>query len=297
MPLTRFAPAPTGLLHLGHVVNAIYVWGLAARLGAGVLLRIEDHDRQRSRPEYEASILDDLDWLGFRPSRFGTDAFRAGACASRQRDRDPIYRAAARALVERGIVYGCVCPRGPSGAGRARVYPGTCRDRAIPADEGVAWRMRIDSSDVTFDDLLCGPIRQDPASAMGDPVIRDRLGNWTYQFAVAVDDHDQGIDLIIRGRDLLASTGLQIDIARIVGRSVPARFAHHMLVMKSPSQKLSKSDGDTGIEALRRQGLRPEEVIGRAAVAAGLAREPLVHAAEAGRLFASLPPDGRPGAG
>ena len=109
--LTRFAPAPTGLLHLGHVASAIYVWGLAAQAGAQVLLRIEDHDRQRTRPEFERQLLDDVDWLGFVPDRFPTDAFRAGRCDSRQSDRGDSCDSIARDLAARGLVCGCLCSR------------------------------------------------------------------------------------------------------------------------------------------------------------------------------------------
>ena len=107
MTLTRFAPAPTGFLHLGHVLNAKYVWDLARQYGARVLLRIEDHDRGRCRPEYERAILEDLDWLGFVPDVYPTDEFRAGPCASRQSDRHDIYVEAARDLNARGLLYGC----------------------------------------------------------------------------------------------------------------------------------------------------------------------------------------------
>lgn len=264
--LTRFAPAPTGYLHLGHVLNAKWVWGLARRHGARVLLRIEDHDRERCRPEYEHAILDDLDWLGFVPDLFPTDAFRAGRCESRQSDRNPIYEEAARELESRGLLYGCACSRqeiAASGddAGVELRYPGTCRDRGLPLEPGVAWRLRLDPGVEAFDDVICGPQRQDPSAQCGDVVIRDRLGNWTYQFVVSVDDFRQGVDLVVRGRDLLPSTGRQIRIARLLGRRTPATFAHHELVMKSPTQKLSKSDGDTGIGELRRAGRTREEIL------------------------------------
>src|SRR3974390_1029210 len=104
---TRFAPAPTGWLHLGHVLNAEYVWTSDAE----VLLRIEDHDRERCRPEYEADILDVLDWLGYRPDIFPTDAFRAGVCDGRQSDRELEYRDAVEILTRQGLVYGCDCAR------------------------------------------------------------------------------------------------------------------------------------------------------------------------------------------
>jgi glutamyl-tRNA synthetase/glutamyl-Q tRNA(Asp) synthetase len=264
MRLTRFAPAPTGLLHLGHVASAIYVWGFAKALGAGVLLRIEDHDAERCRPEYERTLLDDLDWLGFEPARFPTRAFRAGACESRQSDRTAIYLETARDLIARGLVYGCTCSRqqiadaAPAGSDGERRYPGTCRDRGTPPEAGVAWRLRLDPGQESFADLLAGPQAQNPAVQCGDVVIRDRLGNWTCHFVASVDDHRQGIDLVVRGRDLLASTGRQIRIARLTGREHPAVFAHHDLVMKTTDQKLSKSDRDTGVSELRAAGWTAE---------------------------------------
>ena len=104
---TRFAPAPTGWLHLGHLLNAEYVW----RSGGDVLLRVEDHDRKRCRPEYERGILDDLDWLGYVPDVYTTNDFRAGRCDGRQSDRDAVYREAVEVLRSGGLVYGCNCAR------------------------------------------------------------------------------------------------------------------------------------------------------------------------------------------
>lgn len=264
-PLTRFAPAPTGWLHIGHVMNAQYVWGLARALDGRVLLRIEDHDRGRSRPEFEAGILDDLDWLGFRPDIFPTSAFRAGVCGGRQSDRDAMYREALEILRTRGLVYACDCTRRAIAAaadgGDELRYPGTCRDRGLPLDEGYGWRVRMDPGVERFEDARLGPQEQEPAVQCGDLLARDRHGNWTYQFAVAVDDWRQGIDLVIRGTDLLGSTGRQIKLARLLGREQPAVFVHHPLVMKSAGQKLSKSDHDTGIRDLRLMGRSAEEVL------------------------------------
>jgi len=256
--MTRFAPAPTGYLHLGHVVNAIHVWAIARDRGLRVALRVEDHDAQRSRPEYEAALLDDLDWLGFTPDVFPTAAFRAGHCDGRQSDRHRLYEDAAAKLSARGLVYGCACSR--QDLGDASRYPGTCRDRGIAPGPGVVWRLRLAPGDETFDDWLMGPQTQSPASQCGDVVIRDRLGNWSYQFVASVDDFLQGVTLVIRGRDLLDSTGRQIAIARLLGRTTPASFAHHGLIMKSPTQKLSKSDGDTGVRDLRAAGWSPDRV-------------------------------------
>ncbi|MCZ7617899.1 MAG: glutamate--tRNA ligase family protein [Myxococcota bacterium] len=152
-PRTRFAPAPTGFLHLGHVANAVYVWGLAQTLEARVLLRIEDHDRQRCQPRYEQALLEDLDWLGFEADVFPAAQYREGPCAGRQSDRDAAYRAAAAKLAERGLLFGCDCSRrdvaaaagselARSPAGELR-YAGHCRDRGLALSDGVGWRLRM----------------------------------------------------------------------------------------------------------------------------------------------------------
>lgn len=296
--MTRFAPAPTGHLHLGHVVNAVYVWGLARALGGEVALRIEDHDRQRSRAEYERAVLDDLDWLGFAPDRHPTDEFRGGPCDGRQQDREAVYRAALVRLEAQGRVYGCTCTRrqvedagGTAGSGDLR-YPGTCRTAGHALADGVGWRLRLDDEEVRFHDGLEGPQAQRPAQQCGDLLLRDRLGNWTYQFAVSVDDTDQDIALVIRGTDLLESTGRQILVARLLGRESPPLFAHHPLVMKSPTEKLSKSDGDTGVSDLRRAGWTAAQAIGEAAWRVGLQPSSApVAARDVASFFAEDPPD------
>jgi glutamyl/glutaminyl-tRNA synthetase len=256
--LTRFAPAPTGHLHLGHVLNALHIWEFARAEGGRVLLRIEDHDAQRSRPEFEHSIREDLAWLGFVPD----------AEVPRQSERDAAYRAVLAELVARGLVYGCGCTRhareAATASGVEARYPGTCRERGLGLIEGLGWRIRIDPGVETFVDGLCGPQTQEPARQSGDLLIRDRLGNWTYQWAATIDDHLQGITHVIRGVDLLASTGRQLRLARLAGRTTPAHFRHHPLVMKSATQKLSKSDGDTGVRDLRRAGWTAADVIARA---------------------------------
>jgi glutamyl-tRNA synthetase/glutamyl-Q tRNA(Asp) synthetase len=256
--LTRFAPAPTGWLHLGHVLNADYVWRLARERRGRVLLRIEDHDRERCRPEYEAGILDDLDWLGFAPDVHPTAEFRRGRCDGRQSDREAIYHEALAVLQSQGLVYACECTRRTLATG---AYDGRCRERRLPLAGGLGWRARIDPGVEHFEDLLAGRQEQNPAAQCGDMLIRDRLGNWTYQFAVAVDDWRQGIDLVVRGEDLLDSTGRQIRLARLLGRERPPAYAHHPLIMKSAGQKLSKSDGDTGVRDLRARGWTPQRVI------------------------------------
>jgi glutamyl-tRNA synthetase/glutamyl-Q tRNA(Asp) synthetase len=269
---TRFAPAPTGYLHLGHVANAIHVWGLARLRDGEVLLRIEDHDRQRCRRAFERALLDDLDWLGFRPDIHSTDVFRRGSCDGRQSDRDHVYHAALAPLVERGLVYACDCSRRQL---ESPAYPGTCRNRRLPLNDGLGWRLRLDEGDETFVDGRLGSLRQRPAEQCGDLLVRDRHGNWTYQWSVVTDDVHQGITCVVRGEDLLESTGRQISVARLLGRLTPPSCLHHPLVMKSPTEKLSKSDGGTGIRELREGGWTPAQVIGLAASRVGLQRDPV----------------------
>ena len=277
MIVSRFAPAPTGWLHLGHVVNAIYVWGITKAAGGRVLLRIEDHDRQRSRPEFERAILDDLDWLGFYPDAPSTDAFRAGTCDGRQHDRQAVYVSALDGLRAQGLIYACECSRrdvassSPDAAPGELRYAGTCADKRLEEIPGRGLRLRLAPSLESFDDGMHGPIDQRPSLQCGDLLLRDRDGQWTYQFAVTLDDYQQGVTLVIRGDDLLSSTGRQLQLARLLGRTAPARFVHHPLVMKSPGQKLSKADGDTSIRDMRESGLTAAQVIGRAMLASGLA--------------------------
>ena len=246
--LTRFAPAPTGYLHIGHVVNALHVWNWARRENGRVLLRIEDHDRQRCRPEYEDALLEDLAWLGFSPDLH----------AGRQSDRDEVYHAALAPLVASGLVYGCDCTRKDVSGPR---YPGTCRTRGLALTHDVGWRVRVEPGQESFDDALLGSQTQDPAAEFGDILVRDRLGNWTYQWAATTDDTRQQISHVIRGVDLLDSTGRQIRLARLLGRGEPPVFMHHRLVMKSPTQKVSKSDRDTGVRDLRKAGWSVEQVL------------------------------------
>ena len=222
----------------------VEVWGETRRLGGRVLLRIEDHDRQRSRPEFEVALLEDLAWLGFE----------ADAPPVRQSERAAIYEEALDRLRRHGLIYACDCSR-------AAVYPGTCRERGLAGGPGVGLRVRLDPSVERFVDLRLGPQEQHPATHCGDLLVRDRDGNWTYQFAAAVDDFVQGVTLVIRGVDLLSSTGRQVQLARLLGRAAPPAFLHHPLIMKSAEQKLSKSDGDTGVRELRAKGWTPAEVV------------------------------------
>ena len=280
MSRTRFAPAPTGYLHLGHVANALYVWQTARELGASVLLRIEDHDRQRCRPEYEVALLEDLAWLGFCPALGATDEFRRGSSAYRQSDSGQFYEDALERLQAAGhLVYACDCSRKDEAAQAAPDenagvrYSGHCRERGLAPGPGRGLRVVIPATVERFEDLRLGPQRQEPALQCGDVLLRDRLGNWTYQFAVVVDDLRHGIDLVIRGEDLLDSTGRQLSLARMLGRPAPPRFLHHPLILKPGGEKLSKGNRDTSVRDLRAAGMSREQVLRRAAEAVGLQQE------------------------
>jgi glutamyl/glutaminyl-tRNA synthetase len=238
----------------------MHVWGIAKELGAQVILRIEDHDRTRCKPEYEAAIREDLAWLGFV----------ADAEAPRQSARGARYVEVLANLEARGLAYPCDCSRKDLAAVAGDVfneetrYTGRCRERRLDPASTPQRRVVMEPGAETFDDILVGAQEQEPASQCGDFVARDRNGNWSYQFAVTIDDFDQGVNLVIRGEDLLQSTGRQMRLARMIGRTEMPRFAHHPLIRKPDGAKLSKSDQDCGIRELRMKGMTPAEVLARA---------------------------------
>ena len=275
--ITRFAPAPTGDLHLGHLVNALYTWGIARATGGRVVLRIEDHDRQRSRARFEATLLDDLERLGLVPDEPPIAAFRTGTTSYRQSDEPGVYAAAVEGLRSTGLVYACDCSRSTFGAWEAEHgpawsgtgCPGGCRERGLDDDGSIGLRVAVGAGSEAWVDLLVGPMAEEPAHA-GDLLIRDRAGNWTYALCVVVDDLRQEVGLVIRGRDLLHATPVQIRLARLLGRSTPPAFLHHPLVRHASGRKLSKADGDTSVRSLLDAGLEPARLFGVAARLAGL---------------------------
>ncbi len=238
------------------MVNAIAVWQAAREAGGHVLLRIEDHDRTRCKAEYETAIREDLAWLGFSPD----------GEVPRQSERGARYAAVLAELESRGLAYPCDCSRkdiamvsGDVFNEEAR-YPGRCRHRGLAPTATPARRVVMEPGIEQFNDLALGPQSQDPSTQCGDLLIRDRHGQWTYQFCVTVDDWDQRVNLVVRGEDLLSSTGRQLRLARILGRTAPPAFLHHRLIRKPGGAKLSKSDGDTGVRELRHAGLTAAQV-------------------------------------
>ena len=233
----RFAPSPTGPLHFGSLVAAIASYCDARAAGGHWLVRIEDVDLPRSRPDAESAILATLGHYGFA---WDGDVVR-------QSERAESYEFALSRLRANGDAYECACARrelgtAPPGAGGERVYPGTCRG-GIPADRRGrlqrAWRVRVGDARIEFRDRLQGPQVQDLAREVGDFVVRRADGLYAYQLAVVVDDALQGITHVVRGADLLASTPRQILLQRLLGYP-PASYLHAPVAINADGEKLSK---------------------------------------------------------
>lgn len=266
-PITRFAPSPTGGLHLGHLEHMRWLWAVAELLDLSVVIRMEDHDRSRCTAALERQILDDIAWLGFVPEAHSLDSLRgAPPSAYRQSDHPERYQAAFDRLDALGLLYGCTCTRGdlsPPDADGERHYRGTCRGQPVERDGRSVVRVMLPEEPVTFTDLLLGTMRQRPARDHGDPVIRDAMGQWSYQLCVVVDDMHDDVGVIVRGGDLLSSTGRQWLLGKLLGRKAPAVTLHHPLVLDDDGRKFSKRDGSTTIAAqlsrLNDEGLTMEE--------------------------------------
>lgn len=291
-PRTRFAPSPTGQMHLGHVAHMLYVWGIAGVLGGEVLLRVEDHDRQRCQRRYERALLQDLDWLGFEP----INSLTQEVSRYRQSDCEEVFAGALSGLASNYTVYRCTCTRkqlasaAGSHASGERPYPGTCRNARHPASvsHGLRLAWEPDTAPEVFSDGLLGPQRQEPRDQCGDLLLRDRRGNWSYQFAVTVDDLRHEVDFVVRGEDLLDSTGRQLRLARMLGSVERPVYYHHPLVRDVQGEKLSKRQGSPAVCVLRQQGVSADEVLGTAAFQVGLVPAPKpVRAGQAADLVAT----------
>jgi glutamyl/glutaminyl-tRNA synthetase len=266
---TRFAPSPTGYLHRGHIWSALQVWSAAHIYHCKVHLRIEDHDQSRCRPAYISSIYSDLEWVGFEWDS-----------TSIQSQRAAVYSTALNQLQEQATLYYCDCSRqeirGSTPANNEPVYSGRCRLRNLKTATNHALRLQLPtSSSIDWVDLRLGAFTQDPAQQCGDPILIDKQQQWTYQFAVAVDDWDEEIDLVVRGEDLLESTARQILIGKLLGRKQPPAWLHHSLLYGPNGSKLSKRDHATSIESERFNGITAEQLIGEVCHAAGLIQSPI----------------------
>jgi len=261
---TRFAPSLTGYLHLGHVLHMARVWGEARARGGEVVCRMEDHDLSRNRPEYEPAILKDMVWLGFVPD-LGISAGNAPHPSPyRQSDCGGHYEEALRFLAEKGLVYGCECSRrqiqGRQAGGELR-YDGACAQKNLPL-AGNTVRFRVPPGEVAFLDLELGEQLQSPERQCGDFSLRDRTGQWTYQFCCVCDDIRHGINLVVRGEDILASTARQIQLFQALEHT-PPDYLHHALLCDSEGRKLSKRQRSESMAALREAGASAEGILGR----------------------------------
>ena len=225
-----------------------------------------------------------MDFVLSRSRGFEYDSgVREAAVASpyRQSDNETPYQAAIEQLARLHHLYHCRCSRkqiaaGPSpGAGGELRYDGHCRDLRLTAETANCLRIVVDEGVERFDDLWLGWQQQNPHAQCGDLLLKDKNGCFTYQFAVCVDDMHQGVNLVIRGEDILPSTGRQIMLARWLGRPEPPLFLHHPLINDKAGKKLSKRDGASGVARLREQGVSPAELIGQAAWSTGMISRPV----------------------
>lgn len=272
--ITRFAPSPTGYLHLGHVLSIAYVFGIARQLDAKVLLRIEDHDRQRCRKEYETAIIDDLAWLGFFTDNW-TELTQYPTSIFRQSDNLDRYQNILDKWWKNDILYYCQCSRKKILESSGMVdnelrYPGICRYKGLQNDQSCTVRLKVPDTTFKAADLILGMLQQNPQKQSGDFALRDLHQNYTYNFAVAVDDVDQHVNLVIRGQDLTHCTGRQVFLRKVLGSTEKCLFAHHPLIVDPSGKKLSKRLLSEGIIQRRLRGEPPEQVLGEALYLGGL---------------------------
>jgi len=277
----RFAPSPTGDLHVGNARTALFNWLFARHAGGRFLLRIEDTDRERSRPEHERQLLADLRWLGLGWDEGLEEGGEDGPY--RQSERLPLYHQAADRLIAAGKAYRCFCDPAvleaerarEREAGRASLYSGRCRGlgrdaSAERARAGEASAIRFDvgataeGEAVSFEDLVHGPVRV-PVDQIGDFVLLRRDGGPAYNFAVVVDDAAMRITHVIRGDDHLSNTPRQVLLARALGFASP-HFAHLPLLVAPGGAPLSKREGAVSVRALFEAGYPPEAVLNHLAL-------------------------------
>ncbi len=273
--ITRFAPSPTGHLHLGHAFSALTGWDMARAAGGTFLLRMEDIDTQRSRAEYERAIYDDLRWLGLDwPEP-----------VLRQSERQDAYGAALDQLSQMGLTYPCSCTRGDIRAALGApqesamvngpdgpLYPGTCRGRAMATrKDGDAIRLNMDKVaarlgarrlafvETGAENAGTHEIRPPDLPALGDIVLARREIGTSYHLAVVVDDAAQAITQIIRGRDLFGATAIHVLLQYLLNLPTPV-YHHHRLIRDARGARLAKRDNARALSTLRAQGVTPDEI-------------------------------------
>ena len=265
----RFAPTPSGRMHLGNVFAALIAW-LSVRSQEGeMVLRMEDLDTQRTSREYAQLLREDLAWLGLDYDRE----------APPQSQRGPVYDRYFQQLQDRGLLYPCYCTRSqlhsvnaPHLSDGTYVYPGTCRD-LTPAQQAAfhrppAWRIRVPDRLWQLEDRVQGPYQLNLASQCGDMVVRRADGVYVYQLAVTIDDGEAGVTEVVRGMDLLSSAPRQMYLQELLGLPHPA-YAHVPMLLAPDGRRLSKRDRDLDLGQLRSR-MTSQALIGSLAFAAGI---------------------------
>lgn len=275
----RFAPSPTGRMHAGNIYAALVSWLMAKSQGGSIVLRIEDLDRERSKPQFIDAVQRDFESLGL--------TWDAGPYY--QHDRDDAYRTAFEELQKQGRIYPCFCSRADLHVasaphhGEKFIYPGTCKDLSPKEREAKsrtkhpAYRLSVDDVTLEINDAIQGRYRQNLAYECGDFLVRRSDSAFAYQLAVVVDDATQGVNLVVRGVDLLCSTPQQVFLQRLLGLPHPG-YAHIPLLVSEQNRRLSKRDHDASLEELFLRYGSPAGVIGHIAYISGLAEtdEPMM---------------------
>ena len=279
----RFAPSPSGRLHLGNLACSLLAWLSAKHQGGKIVLRIEDLDAERCPRQYADQLEEDLSWLGLVWDEGGSHGGPHGPYY--QSECAPVYEEAYAKLAAQGLVYPCFCSRSQLHAASAPhtsdgnvIYPGTCRD-LTPEEiaekrkhKAPAYRVRVPDENIRFVDGCMGPHTENLLRDCGDFYLRRADGVFAYQLAVVVDDARMGVTEVVRGADLLSSTARQLYLYRLLGLKAP-RFAHCPLLLAPDGRRLSKRDGDQSLENLRAK-YTAEEIVGRLAYVYGLQPEP-----------------------
>ena len=264
----RFAPSPTGRLHLGNARSALLGWLWARSESGEFLLRIEDLDPDRSKPLFTDGIFEDLEWLGLDWD----------GPVWKQSERAALYDEALARLEKSGRAYRCWCSRAevaraasaPHLGEEGPVYPGTCRSNPVPKPgRQPSWRFGVEPGIERFTDAIHGACTQDVARDVGDFIIRRTDGVASYQLAVVVDDALSGVTHVLRGEDLLSSTARQLQLQRALGYSHPV-YAHVPLLMQADGKRLAKREGSSTVAGLRELGWSPKKVVGQLALWSGL---------------------------
>jgi glutamyl-tRNA synthetase len=261
---TRIAPTPSGYLHIGNACNFLLTEKLVQTMNGSLRLRIDDLDAPRVRPEYIADIFDTLHWLGIEPDEGPVDADGHRAHYSQQ-TRLQDYDAMLGQLAATGKVFACTCSRADIAQLDADgQYPGSCRDKGLPLDsKNAAWRFRTDQGDTAaWQDGICGAQQVSLYQRQRDFVIRRRDGLPAYQVASLSDDIAYGINMIVRGIDLIDSTAAQLHLAAALEITpfLQCRFYHHPLLQNEAGEKLSKSAGSSSLKAMREAGVSGEDI-------------------------------------